>query len=406
MSDDHNSDDQDNGESSPPKDRMKRTLVGMGVVGADDKPEKPMRDKKTLVGMVQQKASDAASAAKDAAEDAADAVGDAAKEAKDKAGDALNTIREAAASAKDSAGDAVDSAVDSAKDAAESAKDTAGDVADAIKGKASDAASAVKDTADKLTDSAKAAVAGGAGAGAAAAVTKKSGKKSSKTKKSSSKSASKSSSSSKKAASSHAAHEATPSHGHDDHDPAALDSDPNTRPALYLAEYETPDALLQAAAAVRDAKYSKWDCHTPHAIHGMDDAMGLPPTKIGLISFVCGMVGLATAVLMIQYMNNWDYPIIVGGKPTGVGAFPSMVPIMFELTVLLTGFGTLGGLFHLCQLPRHYHPIFESTRFERATDDRFFLSIQVEDDKFDLERTQELLESTHPSYLELVEEKL
>jgi len=162
--------------------------------------------------------------------------------------------------------------------------------------------------------------------------------------------------------------------------------------------------LAHAAATIRDAGYEKWDCHTPYPVHGLDKAMGLPETKIGFISFVCGMVGLASAVLMIQFMNNWDYPIIIGGKPPG--AFPSMVPIMFELTVLLTGFGTLFGLFHLCRLPRHHHPIFESDRFEASTDDRFFISIEVEDPKFDLKKTRALLENTHPSHLELVEEEI
>lgn len=194
----------------------------------------------------------------------------------------------------------------------------------------------------------------------------------------------------------------------DSDDDAPHDEDealePETRPALFLAEYETPDDLAHAAETIRDAGYEKWDCHTPYPVHGLDQAMGLPETKIGFISFVCGMVGLASAVLMIQFMNNWDYPIIIGGKPPG--AFPSMVPIMFELTVLLTGFGTLFGLFHLCRLPRHHHPIFESDRFESSTDDRFFISIEVEDPKFDMKKTRALLENTHPSHLELVEEEI
>ncbi|MBO6938895.1 MAG: DUF3341 domain-containing protein [Deltaproteobacteria bacterium] len=189
---------------------------------------------------------------------------------------------------------------------------------------------------------------------------------------------------------------------HDDGDDE--EGEPEMRPALYLAEYESPDDLAHAAASIRDAGYEKWDCHTPYPVHGLDKAMGLPETKIGFISFVCGMVGLASAVLMIQFMNNWDYPIIIGGKPPG--SFPSMVPIMFELTVLLTGFGTLFGLFHLCRLPRHHHPIFESDRFESSTDDRFFISIEVEDPKFDLKKTRALLENTHPSHLELVEEEI
>ncbi len=185
------------------------------------------------------------------------------------------------------------------------------------------------------------------------------------------------------------------------------------RPALYLAQYDTPNALARAAMRIRDAGYQKWDCHTPYPMHGMDEAMGLPPTRIGVISFIFGMLGVGTAVLMIQYTNawtfnfldiGWGYPLVVGGKPPG--AFPSMVPIMFELGILLCGFATLFGLLHIIKLPRHNHPIFESDRFESASDDKFFISIEAEDQKFDLERTKALLESTSPAYLELVEEEV
>ncbi|MEM8607340.1 MAG: DUF3341 domain-containing protein [Myxococcota bacterium] len=184
-----------------------------------------------------------------------------------------------------------------------------------------------------------------------------------------------------------------------------------TRPALFLAEYDTPNAVALAAMKVRDAGYERWDCHTPYPLHGLDEAMGLKPTKIGIISFVFGMLGVGTAVLMIQYMNNWQinfldigwgYPIVVGGKPPG--AFPSMVPIMFELGILFTGFATLFGLLGIIKLPRHNHPIFESDRFEAATDDKFFISIEAGDKMFDLERTKALLDSTEATYVELVQE--
>ena len=189
-------------------------------------------------------------------------------------------------------------------------------------------------------------------------------------------------------------------------------SEGNTKPALYLAEYDTPNALAGAAMKVRDAGYKDWDCHTPYPMHGLDEAMGLKPTRIGIISFIFGISGVGLAVLMMQYTNawqlnfldiGWGYPIVVGGKPPG--AFPSMVPIMFELGILLTGFATLFGLLHLIKLPRHNHPIFISDRFEAATDDKFFISIEASDQKFDIERTRALLDSTSPTYVELVEEE-
>jgi len=74
--------------------------------------------------------------------------------------------------------------------------------------------------------------------------------------------------------------------------------------------------------------------------------------------------------------------------------------------VAMTAFGTLFGMLGLNKLPRHHHPVFESDRFDAATDDKFFISIEAGDEKFDLEKTRSLLESTHPSHLELVEEEV
>ncbi len=176
------------------------------------------------------------------------------------------------------------------------------------------------------------------------------------------------------------------------------------RPALYLAEFEDPETCLHAAEKVRDAGYEHWDVHTPYPVHGMEQAMGLKPTKIGIIAFAAGMTGVALAALMIVYMNGIDYPLIIGGKPPV--SLPWMVPIMFETGILLTGFGTLFGLLHLCKLPRHHHPVFYSDRFARATDDRFFISIEAQDPKFDLEETRALLEGCRPTHVELVEEEV
>lgn len=119
------------------------------------------------------------------------------------------------------------------------------------------------------------------------------------------------------------------------------------------------------------------------------------------------------AFVMMHWMNGVDYPTVVGDKPPGApfwtgqpGTLPSMVPIMFELTILLSAFGALLGMLHLNGLPRHNHPVFESERFRAASDDRFFISIEAEDPKFDVERTRALLEGTHPAHLEVIEEEV
>jgi hypothetical protein len=101
-------------------------------------------------------------------------------------------------------------------------------------------------------------------------------------------------------------------------------------------------------------------------------------------------------------MNNIDYPIIIGGKPASIESLPSMIPIMFELTILLSAFATVLGMFGLNRLPRHHHPIFNSKRFESFSNDKFFVSVEATDPKFDVDRTKGLLEGLHPTSLEFV----
>src|SRR5580658_248235 len=177
-------------------------------------------------------------------------------------------------------------------------------------------------------------------------------------------------------------------------------------PAALLAEFDSASAVLHAAEHVRDAGYVRWDTHTPFPVHGMDRAMGLKESRLGWIVIAFALTGLSGAFVMMHWMNGVDYPTIVGDKPGGApGTLPSMVPIMFELTILLSAFGAVIGMLFLNRLPRHNHSVFESERFRSASDHRFFISIEAEDPKFDVDRTRVLLEGAHASYVEVVEEE-
>jgi hypothetical protein len=177
-------------------------------------------------------------------------------------------------------------------------------------------------------------------------------------------------------------------------------------PSLVLAEFTTAHDVVHAAEKVRDAGYQKWDTHTPFPIHGMDRAMGLKDSRLGWIVISFALTGLTGAFVMMHWMNGIDYPTIVGDKPAGApGTLPSMVPILFELTILLSAFGSVLGMFHLNGLPRHHHPVFESDRFRSASDDKYFISIEAGDPKFDVKATRELLEGAHASHVEVIEEE-
>ncbi len=169
-----------------------------------------------------------------------------------------------------------------------------------------------------------------------------------------------------------------------------------------LAEFPSAGALLQAAERVRDAGYRRWDVFTPFAVHGMEKAMGLRNSQVGWFSFVCGVCGYASGMLMIWWMNAVDYPIPVGGKPmfSPYSAFPPS----FELTILFGAFGTLFGMLFLNRLPRLHHPLLKHRTFARATHDAFFLVIETADAKYSETETRTLLEAAGSVRIEFIEE--
>lgn len=179
-------------------------------------------------------------------------------------------------------------------------------------------------------------------------------------------------------------------------------STPVTKPIGLLAQYETAADILHAAVTVRDAGYRKWDVFTPFPIHGMDDAMNLRKSKVGYFTFCGGFTGFFFGMWMIWFMNKHDYPIVVGGKPLFTPLFA--FPVSYELTILLSAFGTIGGMFLLNGLPRLYNPLLNVARFKKASDDKFFVFIETADPKFSPEKTRQLLEHAGASAVEIVED--
>lgn len=156
-----------------------------------------------------------------------------------------------------------------------------------------------------------------------------------------------------------------------------------------LAEFSDPGALLTAAAAAREAGFKHYDTHSPFPIHGMDRAMGLGNSRVGYFALGGGITGMAAGLLIQWWMNAVDYPLNISGKP--FFAVESVVPVTFELTILLASIGAVAGMLALNGLPRPYNPLFYSERFRRATDDGFFLHIAATDREFDLDNTKQFL---------------
>jgi hypothetical protein len=167
-----------------------------------------------------------------------------------------------------------------------------------------------------------------------------------------------------------------------------------------VAEFDNPHDILEGVKAVRAAGFSQIDTHTPFPIHGMDRAMGLPPSKLPWLVFGGGLTGVACAIAMQWWMNGYDYPFIIGGKPAV--SYQAYVPIMFELMVLLSAFTAVLSMLALCGLPRPYHPLFTSPRFGRFSDDGFFLSIDAKDPAWSESKAIEALRQTGGKHITVI----
>ncbi len=130
--------------------------------------------------------------------------------------------------------------------------------------------------------------------------------------------------------------------------------------------------------------------------------MGIPYTKLPIMVLCGGLTGLGVALLMQWWMNAADYPLVISGKP--IWSIPANIPVAFELTVLFSALTTVFGMLAFNQLPQWRHGVFSSPRFSRATDDRFFISIEAKDPKFDSHRTANFLATLGGSEVEALEE--
>jgi hypothetical protein len=142
------------------------------------------------------------------------------------------------------------------------------------------------------------------------------------------------------------------------------------KPFALVGYLDTPATLFHACEALRDAGYKKFDAHTPFPVHGLENAMGLRPSRMPWIVLACAFAGFTSAVAMQYWMSVVDYPLNVGGKAPF--SPPNWVPIGFELTILLSAFGAFFGMWIMNGLPRFFHPVMQHPSFQRATDDRFF----------------------------------
>jgi hypothetical protein len=164
---------------------------------------------------------------------------------------------------------------------------------------------------------------------------------------------------------------------------------------VLVGIFEREGDILQATKAARKEGLEIVDVFTPYAVHGMDRAMGLPQSRLPWVTFLLGLTGALSMTIFQYWASAVDWPINVGGKPWH--SWPAFAPVIFEVTVLLGGVGTVVAFIVWAGLkPGAESPVSDL----RVTDDRFALVLAQTSAGFNRSAAEALLRKFHPVSIE------
>src|SRR6202030_1139248 len=135
-----------------------------------------------------------------------------------------------------------------------------------------------------------------------------------------------------------------------------------------MAEFDSAQALVDAAHATHQAGYKRIDAYSPFPIEGLPEEIGFHRDEVPLVVLIGGIVGGLTGYLMQYWMSAVAYPLNIGGKPPH--SWPAFIVITFEMTILFAGISAVLGMLPFNGLPMPYHPVFHVPRFASAPKDR------------------------------------
>lgn len=158
-----------------------------------------------------------------------------------------------------------------------------------------------------------------------------------------------------------------------------------------MAEYDSSQALVDAARKTMAEGFSKVEAYSPVPIEELNDIIHRKRTMLPKLVLAGGLTGMATGFALQYWASVIEYPMNVGGRP--FASWPAFVIPSYELTILFSALTAAGGMIALNGLPQPYHPVFNAPRFSLASSDKFFLVVEAVDPKFELTRTKQFLES-------------
>lgn len=163
---------------------------------------------------------------------------------------------------------------------------------------------------------------------------------------------------------------------------------------VIYAMYDDDDVLKDGAKKLVAKGVKINEVFSPFPIHGIDPIIGIKTTRLGIISFLFGMLGLTLATYGMRFFMVEDWPMNIGGKPnfTYLDNILAFIPITFEFTVLCAAHGMVITYF----LRNKTLPGMPAQNPDpRTTDDRFVMEIRTtENTQFSAEELEKMVKET------------
>ena len=159
-----------------------------------------------------------------------------------------------------------------------------------------------------------------------------------------------------------------------------------------MAEYDTGQALVDAARRVVAEGFTRVEAYSPVPIEELNDIIHRKRTILPKLVLAGGLTGMATGFVLQYWASVIEYPMNIGGRP--YASWTTFIVPSYELTILFASLTAAIGMIVLSGLPQPYHPVFNVERFSMASSDKFFLVIESKDGKFDAHKAAEFLRGT------------
>ena len=147
---------------------------------------------------------------------------------------------------------------------------------------------------------------------------------------------------------------------------------------LHIGFFDKEHELIAAARECRERGIEIVDAYSPYPVHGIDEVLAIPRSRLPWVCLVAGAAGLTLGLGFQYWSTATDWPLDVGGRP--FDSLPAFMVVGFEMTILVAGLATAAALLLRSRLWPGRRP---PSGLETTTDARLALVVAERDASFE-----------------------